>query len=121
MTDLERLKLLTDEVDPATSSPPSEGCPCGNEGEPLAVARLYTDRQLIQLMELHNGEVEATAYDVLIRKAHKSQVSLPGGIQLADQSKYWLRRAALLRKPQSHNIPRADDIPIKPPPKGDRE
>ena len=120
MTDLERLKLLTDETD-APGAPPTEGCPSGGsvpcEGEPLGTPRLYTDAQLLQLLELHNGNVEAAAYDILIRKAQNTQASLPGGIQLADQSKYWLRRAARLRRPQSHNIPRADDIPMKPPEK----
>lgn len=117
MDDLERLRLLTDETDaPAPTSP--EGCPCGSPGEPLASPRMYTDAQLTQLLALHGGDVEAAAYDVLLRKAQNTQVSLPGGIQLADQSKYWLRRAARLRKPQSHNIPRADAIPIQPPPKG---
>ena len=64
MTDLERLKLLTEELD-APGGNTETGCGCMS---PPASARMYTDAQLAMLLELHEGDVRRAAYDVLIRK-----------------------------------------------------
>ena len=65
MDDLTRLKLLTDEND----TPASEGSgACGSCAAPDTFARMFTDEQLMQMLELHDGDVRAAAYDVLIRK-----------------------------------------------------
>ena len=75
MTDLERLKLLTEELD-MPGGDTETGCGCMS---PPASARMYTDAQLVMLLELHEGDVRRAAYDVLIRKAENSAVRLSGG------------------------------------------
>ena len=52
MTQLERLKLLTEERDGP------EGC---------TIPRMFTDEELAQLLELHGNDLHYTAYDVLLR------------------------------------------------------
>lgn len=51
MTDLERLKLLTEELD-APGGNTETGCGCMS---PPASARMYTDAQLAMLLELHGA------------------------------------------------------------------
>lgn len=54
MDDLTRLKMLTDEND----APAGEGGCAGDScAAPGAFARLYTDEQLVQLLEMHDGDV----------------------------------------------------------------
>lgn len=101
MTDLERLKLLTDERDGTADNP---------------VPRLLTDAELTQLLEMHDGDVRACAYDVLIRKAENTGVTLPDGTTLPDQAAHYLRRAAQVRRNHTRNAARADDLP---PPQGE--
>ncbi|MGN1370185.1 MAG: hypothetical protein ACI4WX_15045 [Aristaeellaceae bacterium] len=105
MEDLQRLKLLTDEND----APASEGSStCGSCAAPGAFARMFTDEQLSQLLELHDGDVRAAAYDVLIRKAESSGVRLSGGTELPDQREYWMSRARSVRPNGTRPIGRAD-------------
>ena len=70
-------------------------------------ARQYSDEQLNDILSLHEEDVEAAAYDVLIRKSQNTSVTL-GDMSVADQSKYWLRRAAALRKNGGRALNRAD-------------
>ena len=100
MTQLERLQLLTEERD----SP--DGC---------TAPRMFTDADLIQLLELHGCDLYQTAYDVLLHKAERTDVSLPEGISLPDQSAHFLRLAAHVRRNHTRNAPRADDPRPEPP------
>ena len=93
MTDLERLKLLTEELD-MPGGDTETGCGCMS---PPASARMYTDAQLVMLLELHEGDVRRAAYDVLIRKAENS-----------DQRAYWLSRARGVRPNGTKPAGRAD-------------
>lgn len=95
MTDLEKLKQLTDERDGTADNP---------------LPRMFTDEELQKLLELHEGDVRRTAYDILIRKAENSELTLPDGTRLPDQSASYLRRARMMRKVQTHNAPRADEV-----------
>ncbi len=104
MTDLERLKLLTEELD-APGGDTETGCGCMS---PPASARMYTDAQLAMLLELHEGDVRRAAYDVLIRKAENSAVRLSGGTELPDQRAYWLGRARSVRPNGTKPAGRAD-------------
>lgn len=94
MDDMTRLKLLTDERDGTAENP---------------IPRMFTDEELEKLLEMHNGCVRACAYDVLIRKAENTGVTLPGGLALPDQSEHYLRRAAKLRPIRTRNAGRVDD------------
>ena len=105
MDDLTRLKLLTDERDSPTI-PGAEGC--GDCDVALPSSRMFTDEQLQELLELHGGDVEDTAYDVLIRKAENSGIRLSGGTELPDQRAYWLSRARSVRKNGTRPAARAD-------------
>lgn len=93
---LEKLKLLTEERDAAGDN---------------AATRMYTDAELSQLLSLHDGDVTACAYDVLLRKAEATGVTLPDGTTLPDQSRHFLRLASRMRRSQTRNMPRADDLP----------
>ena len=103
MTQLERLKLLTEERDGP------EGC---------TIPRMFTDEELAQLLELHGNDLHYTAYDVLLRKAERTDVSLPEGVSLPDQSAHFLRLAAHVRRNHTRNAPRADDPKPEPPQEG---
>lgn len=94
MTNLERLKLLTDERDGTADCP---------------IPRMFTDEELEALLTLHNGQVNQCAYDVLLRKAENTAITLPNGMTLPDQSAHYLRRAAKLRPIRTRNACRADD------------
>ena len=96
MTDLERLKLLTEELD-MPGGDTETGCGCMS---PPASARMYTDAQLAMLLELHEGDV--------IRKAENSAVRLSGGTELPDQRAYWLSRARSVRPNGTKPAGRAD-------------
>lgn len=103
--DLTRLKLLTDENDaPAGDG----GGTCGSCAAPGAFPRMFADEQLLELLELHDGDVQAAAYDVLLRKAENSGVRLAGGTELPDQRAYWLSRARGVRPNGTRPIGRAD-------------
>jgi len=102
LTDLERLKLLTDERDGTADNP---------------IPRMFTDEELAELLALHGGQVERSAYDILLRKAENTGITLPGGMTLPDQAAHYLRRAAMLRPIRTRNACRADDHPPEPPPK----
>lgn len=99
MTDLERLKLMTEECDGP------EECPA---------PRMFTDEALERMLELHDGNVQAAAYDVLLRKAENTEISLPGGLSLPDQSARYLRMAAQARGCRTRNAARADAFPPLP-------
>ena len=94
MTDLEKLKLLTRETD-------AEGDGCAPS------ARAFTDGELILHLDLHGGDVKATAYDILLQKAASTKITL-AGMTTAEQSAYWLRLAARVRPNKGKAIERAD-------------
>lgn len=93
---LARLKWLTDEREGTVDQP---------------IPRMFSDEELERLLEMHSGQVEKCAYDVLIRKAENTSLTLPDGTTLPDQSAHYLRRAAMLRRVHTRNACRADDPP----------
>lgn len=103
MNDLDRLKLLTEEQDAPAQPDMPPGCAAA-----IPPSRMYSDDQLLQILELHAGDVQAAAYDVLIRKAENSAVRLSGGTELPDQRAYWLSRARSVRPNGTKPASRAD-------------
>lgn len=98
MTDLEKLKILTLETDDETAAGS-----CGASSS----SRVFTDGELSQMLKLHGGDVNKAAYDVLIKKAVSTKVTL-AGMTTAEQEKYWLRLAAAVRPNRSAAAERAD-------------
>ena len=76
-------------------------CPCASG---------FTDAALLMLLEKHDGDLRAASYEGLLLKAEDNSLSLPDGLQLDDNSNYWLRLASLYRPTVARNIPRADEV-----------
>ena len=53
----------------------------------------FSDEEIAYYLEKNNYNVNATAYECLLLKAEDDSISLPGGLQLANNSSYWLRLA----------------------------
>lgn len=76
-------------------------CPCASG---------FTDAELLVLLEKHGGDLRAASYEGLLMKAQDNSLTLPDGLQLADNRDYWLRLASLYRPIRTKNIPRADEM-----------
>lgn len=53
----------------------------------------FTEEELDYYLKQNNNDLDLTTYECLLLKAEDDSISLPGGLQLADNSKYWLRLA----------------------------
>ena len=53
----------------------------------------FSDEELAYYLEKNNYNIDATAYECLLLKSEDDSISLPGGLQLANNSSYWLRLA----------------------------
>ena len=53
----------------------------------------FSDEEIAYYLEKNNYNIDATAYECLLLKAEDDSISLPGGLQLANNSSYWLRLA----------------------------
>ncbi len=53
----------------------------------------FTDEELSYYLEKNQGDINKTAYECLLLKAEDDSIALPGGLQLANNSTYWLRLA----------------------------
>ena len=53
----------------------------------------FSDEELAYYLEKNNYNIDAAAYECLLLKAEDDSISLPGGLSLANNSKYWLRLA----------------------------
>ena len=53
----------------------------------------FTDEELTFYLERNNNDINKTAYGCFLLKAEDDSISLPGGLQLANNSEYWLRLA----------------------------
>ena len=53
----------------------------------------FTDEEMAYYLNKNNYNVNATAYECLIIKAENDSISLPGGLNIADNQNYWLRLA----------------------------
>ena len=80
----------------------SVDCACG--------CAVFTENELLALLEKHNGNVNAASYEGLIIKARCESLVLPDGLELPDGRNYWLNLARLYRPVVSRNIPRAEEV-----------
>lgn len=53
----------------------------------------FTDEDLKYYLDKNNNNLDLTTYECLLLKAEDDSITLPGGLQLANNSKYWLRLA----------------------------
>lgn len=54
----------------------------------------FTDEELAYYFSKNQNDIKKTAYECLLLKAENDSISLPGGLNIADNQKYWLRLAA---------------------------
>lgn len=103
------LKQIVEEDDQAVLAPPCEAqCDDCPGATPLSM-RAMTDEQLTAHLQMHGWDVRKAAYTVLVYKARNSDIGLPSGLKLPDQSAHYLRLASLQRKPQSGMLLRIDE------------
>ncbi len=57
----------------------------------------FSEEELYYYYEKNNYDIDAAAYECLIIKAENDSISLPGGLNIADNQKYWLRLAQKYR------------------------
>lgn len=53
----------------------------------------FTDEEIAYYLNKNNGDIKKAAYECLLLKAEDDSIQLPGGLQLANNSNYWLRLA----------------------------
>ena len=53
----------------------------------------FTEEEIAHYLQKNNYNVNAAAYECLIIKAENDSISLPGGLNIADNQNYWLRLA----------------------------
>lgn len=53
----------------------------------------FTEEELDYYLKQNNNDLDLTTYECLLLKAEDDSISLPGGLQLANNSQYWLRLA----------------------------
>ncbi|MGL5642686.1 MAG: hypothetical protein ACRDDM_10470 [Paraclostridium sp.] len=54
----------------------------------------FTDKELEYYLDLYNKDLDLTTYKLLIMKAEDDSITLPGGLSLANNRKYWLTLAS---------------------------
>lgn len=57
----------------------------------------FSDKELKYYLEINKDDLNKTAYECLILKSEDDSISLPGGLNLANNSQYWLRLAKKYR------------------------
>ena len=53
----------------------------------------FSDEELDYYLNKNNNDLDKTTYECLLLKAEDDSISLPGGLQLPNNSNYWLRLA----------------------------
>ena len=53
----------------------------------------FSDEEIAYYLEKNKYNVDAAAYECLIIKSENDSISLPGGLNIADNQSYWLRLA----------------------------
>lgn len=53
----------------------------------------FSDEEIAYYLEKNNHDLDLTTYECLLIKSEDDSISLPGGLQLSNNSNYWLRLA----------------------------
>lgn len=78
----------------------AEGCGCA----------VFSESELMTLLEKHGGDVRAASYEGLLIKAENDSIKLPDGLDVPSAREYWLGLARMYRPCAAHNLPRADEV-----------
>ena len=105
---LQLLKLLAGE-DGQSETPDCGGCTLCT-GASAAGGNTYTEDELLTILRAYGGDARRAAYAVLLRKAEQSDIRFPSGLQLPNQSEYYLRLARHVRTNATRTVPRADGV-----------
>lgn len=62
------------------------------------------------ILERNDGNVNAAAYEIFVRRAQEDGLSLPDGTTLPSNRPYWLRMAKLYRPNYNTTLLRADEV-----------
>ena len=57
----------------------------------------FSEEELLFYLNRNNFDLNKTAYECLIIKSENDKVGIPGVVQSSDNSKYWLRLAAMYK------------------------
>lgn len=57
----------------------------------------FTDEELEYYLSENDNDLDLATYNCLLLKAEDDSIALPGGLQLANNSTYWLRLAKKYR------------------------
>ena len=57
----------------------------------------FTEEEIAYYLQKNNYNVNAAAYECLIIKAENDSISLPGGLNIADNQNYWFRLAKIYK------------------------
>ena len=53
----------------------------------------FSDEEIAYYLEKNNHDLDLTTYECLLIKSEDDSISLPGGLQISNNSNYWLRLA----------------------------
>lgn len=79
---------------------------CGND----CGCMVFSESELLTLLEKHGGDVRAASYEGLVIKAENDSIKLPDGLDVSSAREYWLGLARMYRPCAAHNLPRADEV-----------
>lgn len=74
-----------------------------------ASAPFFKDDELAFLLEDNGWDVRRTSYEALLRKAEDDSITLPSGLSVPNNRKYWLGLAKRYRDNASGTLGRCDD------------
>lgn len=68
----------------------------------------FKDEELLYLLEYNGYDIRKTSYSALLRKAEDDSITLPSGLTVPNNQKYWLNLANTFRENKGGTIKRAD-------------
>lgn len=72
--------------------------------------RLFSDDELLSILERMSGDVRASAYEVLMHKAQVDSITLPYSVSVESSRAYWLSLARLYRVNRGGVCTRKDEV-----------
>ena len=105
---LTALKAIAQETEDTLIPPCAMGCADCPGAQPVSL-RSLSDQRLTEMLVMHDYNVKAAAYQALLEKSKITDIKLPSGMALPDQSAYFLRLASYYRPNHTRPLTRADE------------